>query len=260
VRPAGGGVVSDAIRYDTTSPVLADGIVSLLLRFGITARVRPVSMGDKGRPSHRLDITGQLDQLRFALGIGAVGARRTRDIAAMRTACESRVGCTNRDVLPAEVWDSVVADAQTAVGMTDRELRRVLRKSYGGPKRSNMTRPRALTVAEVVKSSELRSLAQSDVYWDEIDAIELSGESDVFDLTVDGLHNFVSEDIIVHNSIEQDADLVFFVYRDEYYNPEDTESQGLAELILAKHRNGPTDAVKLSFLKRYAKFADLAGG
>jgi replicative DNA helicase len=66
-------------------------------------------------------------------------------------------------------------------------------------------------------------------------------------------------DLRESGSIEQDADLVFFVYRDEYYNPEDSESQGLAEVILAKHRNGPTDAVKLSFLKRYAKFADLAG-
>jgi replicative DNA helicase len=66
-------------------------------------------------------------------------------------------------------------------------------------------------------------------------------------------------DLRESGSIEQDADLVFFVYRDEYYNPEETESQGLAELILAKHRNGPTDAIKLSFLKRYAKFADLAG-
>jgi replicative DNA helicase len=53
---------------------------------------------------------------------------------------------------------------------------------------------------------------------------------------------------------------VLFVYRDEYYNGEESDSQGVAELILAKHRNGPTDGVKLSFLKRYAKFADLAGG
>jgi replicative DNA helicase len=67
-------------------------------------------------------------------------------------------------------------------------------------------------------------------------------------------------DLRESGSIEQDADLVFFVYRDEYYNQEESESQGLAEVILAKHRNGPTDTVKLSFLKRYAKFADLAGG
>ncbi len=64
-------------------------------------------------------------------------------------------------------------------------------------------------------------------------------------------------DLRESGSIEQDADLVVFIYRDEYYN-DDSESQGLAEVILAKHRNGPTDTVKLSFLKRYAKFSDLA--
>jgi replicative DNA helicase len=67
----------------------------------------------------------------------------------------------------------------------------------------------------------------------------------------------ILSDLRESGSIEQDADLVAFVYRDEYYN-EDSDQQGLAEIILAKHRNGPTDAIKLSFLKRYAKFADLA--
>ncbi len=70
----------------------------------------------------------------------------------------------------------------------------------------------------------------------------------------------ILSDLRESGSIEQDADLVLFVYRDEYYNGEESDSQGVAELILAKHRNGPTDAVKLSFLKRYAKFADLAAG
>ncbi len=69
----------------------------------------------------------------------------------------------------------------------------------------------------------------------------------------------ILSDLRESGSIEQDADLVLFVYRDEYYNGEESDQQGLAELILAKHRNGPTDAVKLSFLKRYAKFTDLAG-
>ncbi|HSX22472.1 MAG TPA: replicative DNA helicase, partial [Gaiellaceae bacterium] len=64
-------------------------------------------------------------------------------------------------------------------------------------------------------------------------------------------------DLRESGSLEQDADLVVFIYRDEYYN-EESDQQGLAEVILSKHRNGPTDSVKLSFLKRYAKFADLA--
>jgi len=67
----------------------------------------------------------------------------------------------------------------------------------------------------------------------------------------------ILSDLRESGSIEQDADLVAFIYRDEYYNDE-SDQQGLAEVILAKHRNGATDTIKLSFLKRYAKFADLA--
>ena len=67
----------------------------------------------------------------------------------------------------------------------------------------------------------------------------------------------ILSDLRESGSIEQDADIVAFIYRDEYYNDE-SDQQGLAEVIVAKHRNGPTDAIKLSFLKRYAKFADLA--
>jgi replicative DNA helicase len=68
----------------------------------------------------------------------------------------------------------------------------------------------------------------------------------------------ILSDLRESGSLEQDSDLVFFVYRDEYYLGEESEQQGIAEVILAKHRNGPTGTSKLSFLKRYAKFADLA--
>src|SRR3954463_3761819 len=67
----------------------------------------------------------------------------------------------------------------------------------------------------------------------------------------------ILSDLRESGAIEQDADLVFFIYRDEYYN-EESDQQGLAEVICAKHRNGPTGSEKVSFLKRYAKFSDLA--
>ncbi|MBA3365651.1 MAG: replicative DNA helicase [Actinobacteria bacterium] len=67
----------------------------------------------------------------------------------------------------------------------------------------------------------------------------------------------ILSDLRESGSLEQDADLVMFIYRDEYYNDE-SDQQGLAEVILSKHRNGPTATEKLSFLSRYAKFADLA--
>jgi replicative DNA helicase len=114
---------------------------------------------------------------------------------------------------------------------------------------TNLTAERTARVA----SKELTRLSASDVYWDEILSVEQAGEEEVFDLTVDRLHNFVANDIVVHNSIEQDSDLVMFIYRDEYYNPE-SERRGEAEIIIAKQRNGPTGTVDLLYQASITRF------
>ncbi len=101
------------------------------------------------------------------------------------------------------------------------------------------------------------SLQYFKIYWDEIISIEADGAEEVYDLTVDIHHNFVANNIIVHNSIEQDADLVIMLYREEYYNP-DTPDRGIAEVIITKHRNGPTGTVKLLFDSQVTKFKNLA--
>jgi replicative DNA helicase len=59
-------------------------------------------------------------------------------------------------------------------------------------------------------------------------------------------------------SIEQDSDLVMFVYREEYYKPDDPSVQGKAEIIVGKHRNGPTGTVQLTFIRDQTKFVDHA--
>lgn len=64
-------------------------------------------------------------------------------------------------------------------------------------------------------------------------------------------------DLRESGAIEQDADLVMFLYRDEQYDP-DTDDKGIAEVIIRKHRNGPTGAIKLVFMEHYTKFANLA--
>ncbi|MBU0498768.1 MAG: replicative DNA helicase [Gammaproteobacteria bacterium] len=66
----------------------------------------------------------------------------------------------------------------------------------------------------------------------------------------------IMSDLRESGSIEQDADLVVFLYRDEYYNPESTD-KGVAEVIISKQRNGPTGAVRMSFQGQYTLFADL---
>jgi replicative DNA helicase len=116
------------------------------------------------------------------------------------------------------------------------------------------TSPGSTVVLE--HTERARDKAASDVYWDRVVSIEPEGVEEVYDLTVEGLHNFVAEDIFVHNSIEQDADVVMFIYRDEYYNKE-SERLGEADVIVAKHRNGPIGEVALTFLPKYPKFANL---
>ena len=97
------------------------------------------------------------------------------------------------------------------------------------------------------------TLAESDLFWDEITSIEPIGEQPVFDATVPGTHNFIANGIVAHNSIEQDADVVMFVYREVVYKP-DTPEPGKAQIIVAKQRNGPTDDVNMTFLRECTKF------
>jgi len=122
--------------------------------------------------------------------------------------------------------------------------------------KQNLSRERALRIAEVLQSDELRRLATSDVYWDEIVSVESDGEAPVYDLTVEDLHNFVALDIVVKNSIEQDADIVMFIYREELYDRE-TDKKGIAEIHIAKHRNGPLGVIPLRFEARTTQFQNL---
>jgi replicative DNA helicase len=97
-------------------------------------------------------------------------------------------------------------------------------------------------------------LAQSDVFWDEIVSITELGVEEVYDATVEHVHNFLANDIIVHNSIEQDSDIVMFLLRREYYDPYD--KPGLAELIIAKNRHGAVGSVNMTYRKEIAQFAN----
>ncbi len=65
-------------------------------------------------------------------------------------------------------------------------------------------------------------------------------------------------DLRESGALEQDADVILLIHREEYYKPQDIETQGLAELIIAKQRNGPTDIIKLSFNKRLTRFDNLS--
>jgi replicative DNA helicase len=247
------------VYYATSSEQLARDVQDLLLRIGICATLRLIPQ-KRGRPQHHVDVTGTPDQKEFILRVWAAGDRRERQALALADRLGVTRARTNRDIVPAQVWSTLVEPARTAAGVTTRQLQAALETSYCGSTlyKHNLGRGRAERVAGIVGSDELRRLATSDVYWDRIDSIEADGEEEVYDLTVDRLHNFVGNGVITHNSIEQDADLVMFIYRDEYYNDE-SEREGIADLIISKHRNGGLGTVELAFQKEFPRFMSYAG-
>ncbi len=93
---------------------------------------------------------------------------------------------------------------------------------------------------------------KTKLFWDPLLSLEKLGEEKVYDVTVEGVHNFATNGLIVHNSLEQDADLIMFLLRRDYYNPQD--NPGLAELIIGKNRHGGTGTVNLLFRKELGQF------
>ncbi len=140
---------------------------------------------------------------------------------------------------------------QHAIPYTTRELSRA--SAITGQR---LGRERAPRMATAIGSPTLAARAESDVYWDEITSITPDGEEEVYDLTIAGHQNFVAGDITLHNSIEQDADIVMFIYRDDVYNPE-SERKNIADIIIAKHRNGPVGTVSLFFQGAQTRYRDL---
>ena len=248
-----------AIFYATSSERLARDVQSLLLRLGITANMKLVSQGEKGRPQYHVIVTGHNDVVRFADQIGATTAERSSRLREIMHFLDGRQSNTNRDVIPQAVWNLHVRPAMSETGVSHRQLYAEIGAAYSGMTllKQNLSRERAMRVAQATHSAELQTLATSDVYWDQIATIEPDAIEEVFDLTVPGPHNFIANDIIVHNSIEQDADVVMFIYRDDYYNPDNSERPNIAEINVAKHRNGPTGSIDLFWHGKLAMFRNL---
>lgn len=100
-----------------------------------------------------------------------------------------------------------------------------------------------------------------ELLWDRVIRLESDGEEEVYDLSVPGPASWLADGIVSHNSgaIEQDADVVIFIHREEMYQPDNPEVQGRADLIIGKQRNGPTGVVHLTFLSKCARFENYAG-
>ena len=246
------------VYYASSSQRLALDVQSLLLKLGINARLVQRSQNGKGRDQYHVVVSGQQDLEQFIHSIGTVGHYKTQHLQCIKDYLTNRPANTNRDIIPSDVWRIYAVPAMQKQGLTTRQLHTQLGNAYCGTGlyKQNISRERAARLAKVVESDDIALLANSDIYWDKVVIIEPDGEEEVFDLTVADLHNFVANNIIVHNSIEQDADVVLFIYRDEVYNA-DTEFPNIAEIIVSKHRSGPTGIFSVYFKKHLAQFVDL---
>jgi replicative DNA helicase len=244
-----------AIYYSTTSLRLAGDVQHLLLRLGIWSAVREVSQG-KYRPNYHVHVQGAPMQLRFLELVGSYGSRGMI-VQKLRDALRSIAPNPNVDTLPKEIWDLIETE-KTASKMSWRDIASSLEVSYNGSAlmATGVSRARLARVAHAIGSEKLVHLAESDIYWDEVVTIEPLGIEDVYDATVPGTHNFVAGDILVHNSIEQDADVVMFIHREDKMS-ESPERTGIAEILIEKHRNGPIGKVELQFQEKMATFDTL---
>jgi replicative DNA helicase len=249
---------SSTVCFSTNSDGLAHDVAALLLRLDIVARIREVSQGEH-RPMFTVSVSGTRNQARFLERVGAFGPRRDGAEKLARY-LSNRHAETNVDTLPIEYFDKVKA-SMAIHGVSHRAMALARGTSYGGSSRFGFAPSRVLMTeyANLLGDRSLLDIAESDIFWDRVIEVVPAGEEEVYDLTVPGPASWLADGIVSHNSgaIEQDADMVMFLYRDEYYNSE-SDDKGIAEVIVGKHRNGPTGKVQLAWLEQYTKFASLA--
>ncbi len=239
------------VRLGTISEGLAHDVRHLLLRFGINAIVTCDRRNIGGfRTQTKAIYTVSLVQRSvvsaFIERIGFVGEKHRR--AAEKVVALKVNDAAQFDRIPLEVNGRV---------STLRAQRGLSHAALGWREQGKaMSRMTCAMLAERLDDEVLDVLATSDVLWDPIVSIEPQGEEPVYDLTVGELHNFCVDDIVTHNSgaIEQEADIVTFLYRDAYYNKETSPEPDATEFIIAKHRNGKVGTIKLRFMPEHTLF------
>jgi replicative DNA helicase len=188
------------IGYCSVSETLARQVQHLLLRFGVIAKLRQRKVNYKNttRLAWQVEVTDRLSLETFINEIGIFG----KEAATLKisTALIDRNHQTNCDLIPISIWDHLKAargnESWASVGR---------RSGIAGTSnlhvgRRALTRGRLHKLGTALNSDNLTSLAESDVYWDRIVSITYMGEKQVYDLTIPETHNFVANDICVHNT------------------------------------------------------------
>ena len=192
------------ISYASSSPELIRGLQHLLIRFGINAKIRAkTNHYENAQTPWELEILSQSGIQTFIDEIGIFS--KEERIEAVRVALSEKQPHSNNDTLPEPVCDYILnLKGERSWPQIFAAAGQVCPEGYNphlaGASRRRVSRKRAALFAELFSDDYLLNLSKSDVYWDEIVAIESMGNKQVYDLTVDNTHNFVAEDFCVHNT------------------------------------------------------------
>ncbi|HYB39744.1 MAG TPA: replicative DNA helicase [Mycobacterium sp.] len=241
--------------YASSSRKLANDVAQLLLRLGVQSRIKRMRKAGY-RDCWHLWIDRGENQTAFLTKVGLHGAR-SRSAELVLRELGSRARRPGSDTVPPDVG-SMVREALARNGVTNGELRATMNMRFCESRRRHAAGKSLLhRMAVALEDPEIHTLATSDVFWDKIIEITSIGECDVYDGTVNGTHNFVANGINLHNSLEQDSDLVILLHRPDAFERDDPRG-GEADLILAKHRNGPTKTVTVAHQLHLSRFANMA--
>jgi len=188
------------LGYCSVSEELARQVQHLLLRFGIIAALkkRLVKYKNTRNPAWFIDITDAKSIKIFISEIGIFGKQEA--LFKVKEALENKISHNNRDLIPVEAWEyiALAKGNESWVSLAKRAGIKGYSNIHVG-KRA-LSRQRLLVLATALDNSWLKQLADSEVYWDEIVSIEPMGNKQVYDLTIPETHNFVANDICVHNT------------------------------------------------------------
>ncbi|WP_418345166.1 replicative DNA helicase [Rhodococcus pyridinivorans] len=237
------GAARAVVRYRSAERCLADDLARLLLRIGVFARITDAVEG------WDLTVTGAENQAVFLHDVGKHGTAAQWVLAQLGPKLVKHSPDTVTPEIEAELGELLAVEQLAPIGPV----------ASATPRTTEGARSRLARVADVLDTADIDMVATNNVFWDEIVSVTSLGEQNVYDGTVPGTHNFVADGIAVHNSLEQDADMVILLHRPDAFERDDPRG-GEADLIVGKHRNGPTATITVAHQLHLSRFVDMARG